>query len=349
VLVVGGLTALGIQSSAEIWDPVTLTSTAVAPMHQNRYEHHAVGLSDGRVMVTGGRVGGWDGIYLSESEIYDPEFNTWTVIDPMCQSRIQGLLIQFSEGSVLSAAGRNAPQSAAPGSELFDLSTGKWTPTDAMKGPCTWLACSLFQNDRYLATGGYVDAKWTSSTDVLTTNTCEWYDKENKRWYYAPSLNQNRGAHGIAYIHQRADDPQWASGFPRDLILVGGGITGNDTYTSTCEILDVTLDAINAYMALPVNSRDATMAAPRELADRIGIVYDENFAPHLSITLSRESDVNVALVNSTGKIVKSYSQYIGTSGNFNLTLATSSLPTGMYFVRVGMRGKVLTEKIVVTK
>jgi len=332
VLIAGGLTGDTPVASAEIFDPKTGISTLVAPMQQARYEHQATSLLDGRVMVTGGRIGGWDGTFFNESEIYDPTADTWTVIEPMHQDRMRALLVQFSDGSILSAAGRNGPLTTAPGSELFDLSTGKWTETDPMKVPVTWLSCVLLPDDRYLATGGFY-AFGLESTIATCTPTTEWYDKPNSRWFFAPVLNQARAEHGSAYLHQSVN-----TDLPSDMIIVGGGIIGDNAYTSTCEVLDIGAHAIATYEAMPANQNGAAVAESAQPEEQVSVRYDVSNSPVIDFTLNSDENVSIKIVSTDGRTMKQYDQGTLGSGSYSLALASSGLPNGAYMAIIKAGG-----------
>ena len=332
VLIAAGLSGSSPTEQCEIYDPASATSALIAPLHLARYEHQAVALSDGRVMVSGGRNGGWNGSYFNETEIYDPTTNAWTVVGDMYQSRMRAVLAQFGDGSILSAAGRNTPTSAAPGSELFDLTTNSWSLTDPMKLPCTWMGPVLLPDDRYLVTGGFYDASWTSSsTDVTCTATTEWYDKKNACWYYAPQMEQERGRHQAVFVHQTVNDE-----LPTDLILVAGGITGNNTYTNTCEYLDATPQALLTYKAMPANhpqSGESGVSVAAGATSGAVVQYTDGNAV-IHFTLPSDGSANVDLISTDGRLVHSYNQTSIPAGTYDLNFGSSSLPSGAYIADV---------------
>jgi hypothetical protein len=86
VLVAGGFVAgepvPKVIASAEIFDPVSDTWTAAAPLSEARYAHALVLLPDGQVLaVDGARE--WDSVWtvrslVSQIEIYDPVQDRWS-------------------------------------------------------------------------------------------------------------------------------------------------------------------------------------------------------------------------------------------------------------------------------
>ena len=81
VLIVGGDNLNGMVSQAEIFDPVSQTSSLVADSITARTDHTATRLSDGRVLVMGGRDQNGS---LTSTDIYNPltcNFHRWSVSD----------------------------------------------------------------------------------------------------------------------------------------------------------------------------------------------------------------------------------------------------------------------------
>lgn len=89
VLVAGG--SIGVENaiaSCEIYDPKTGKWKDVAPLNIPRLEHSAVLLPSGKVLVTGG-MNSLDNLHpwLKSCELYDPEKNTWTIVDSLAVPR----------------------------------------------------------------------------------------------------------------------------------------------------------------------------------------------------------------------------------------------------------------------
>ena len=142
VLVTGGSTvsttaAKGYvnNASAEIYDPVANTWTAIATMSVARSHHTATLLPDGKVLV----VGGENALYLVEpsAEVYDPATNTWSAprLQPL-SPRSQHTATLLPSGLVLIAGGFdivNGVLTPSNTAELYDpvLHTTTTTSTDA--------------------------------------------------------------------------------------------------------------------------------------------------------------------------------------------------------------------------
>ena len=123
VLVVGGFDGRASLWSAEIYDPATGTWSFVAPMYDPRQQLFAVLLEDGRVLVGGG---GTDQGLSPTTEIYDPQTDTWARANDMSVGRAGPLTARLlADGRVLVTGGFSDD---AGSSDLFDPTSGKWTP-----------------------------------------------------------------------------------------------------------------------------------------------------------------------------------------------------------------------------
>ena len=340
ILIVGGYNGSSTLATCELYDPATNTSVMTGSTSANRYEHQSTMLNDGRVLINGGRDGGAGSNYFNGTEIYDPATGTWTVVSSMAQSRMEAITTTFSDGAVLAAGGRNSPSSSAPGSEIFDVNTLSWSNTDPLKEPVTWMGCIPFPDDRYMVTGGIITGSWVDllGLDNVTTPKCEWYDRTNRRWYFAPELNLSRCRHKAMYLHQEGN-----SNLPKDFLLVAGGQTGSATvdsnghvsnfstsFTNTAEILDVTPAALQAYM----KQQPLDVQMSQKIDNTLTVVYRTNGSINVDYTLNTEEDVTVSIMNVSGQVVKQLPSEHLASGAHLLNIATSSFPTGTYFVRL---------------
>jgi hypothetical protein len=346
ILITGGIGPnISILSSCEIFDPSSDSSYLVAPMLIVRHEHQAILLNTGQVLVTGGRDGGAASDYFNECEVYDPTANAWTAVGSMPQARMRAILVQFSDNTVLSAAGRDTPSSATPGSETLDPSAMSWSSTDAMKLPCVWTGSVLFPTDRCIATGGIIDAIWTNNQAVVTTSTCEWYDHANRLWYFAPQMNVARAEHEAQYFTVTSGTTT------KQNILVAGGMVGNNdsTYTSsitkTAEILDVSSSAISAYIAhqpLTVSSQSNTTMSS------IKILNDGTSSPVLSIVFPNTSQGELQMFDISGAKIADVSLTLSGSSS-SLSLSQFARNSGVYLLRVMLGALSFTTKMIVTR
>ena len=345
ILMVDGLVGVSGTMSCEIYDPSTQTSHLVASTSVARNYHDAITLLDGKVLVSGGRDGGAGSNYFNVAEIYDPATDTWTSTGSMAQARVKGVLAQFSDSVVIVAGGRNTANSSAPGSEILDA-TGTWQSTAPLHKPCTWSANVLLPHDRLLMTGGAVDGDWFSSTGTenILTSTCEWYDKYNTRWFYAPQMNKTRQKHEIGYMSQTVN-----TDLPNEFVIVAGGLVNigdssstQTQVTPTCEILDIGETALKTYMAHQPSSGVNATPTNRTSIQMLGGVQSVATA---SIHLQNASTVTLEIISFDGKVIDSYRSV--TESKYVL-VPLDGLRNGAYIARVtSAAGETATTKFIV--
>jgi hypothetical protein len=115
---------------AQLYDPDNGTWTATGKMNVSRlYGDAAILLSDGKVLVAGGRVEGelnvGDLPSTNTAEVYDPVTGSWTEMADMQASHVfwpagDAMASQLPDGKVL-------VYHSAAGSEVYDPTTGTWT------------------------------------------------------------------------------------------------------------------------------------------------------------------------------------------------------------------------------
>jgi N-acetylneuraminic acid mutarotase len=201
VLVVGGAGTNGYLSSAELYDPAAGMWTNTGSMTIGRYAINATLLPNGKVLVAGGY--GTGGIYLSSSELYDPNIGggTWTVTAlTLSIGRQYPTATLLPNGQVLLAGGFGSSGSLSS-AELYDpnIGGGTWTATTNMLNSArAYHTATLLTNGQVLVTGGYNGG----------TNS-ELYNPVSG-WTNTGSLNTARGEHTATLL-------------PRGKVLVVGG------------------------------------------------------------------------------------------------------------------------------
>ena len=106
VLVAGGGYSAVYLSSAELYDPSTVTRTATGSMAANRAMHTATLLPNGKVLVAGGLTSqGTKNLSNNGAELYDPTTGTWKVTGAMATARYSHTATLLPSGKVLVAGG----------------------------------------------------------------------------------------------------------------------------------------------------------------------------------------------------------------------------------------------------
>ncbi len=88
-----------------LYDPVTQTISAAAPMNTGRFRGASVLLSNGNVLVSGGGTNLNTSSGLLSMEIYDPVLDTWSAAPDMSSGRFDHSMIEMANGEVLIAGG----------------------------------------------------------------------------------------------------------------------------------------------------------------------------------------------------------------------------------------------------
>ncbi len=131
VLLVGGATGEGkldwlapvddlgkifdTTSTAEVYDPTTATTKRVGDLKQARRDHAAVLLPTGQVLIVGGKK--WDTtsknwVYPNVIERYDPDTETFSVMDKLDYGLSEPKAVLMKDGSVFLAGQIQAPMEA---------------------------------------------------------------------------------------------------------------------------------------------------------------------------------------------------------------------------------------------
>jgi hypothetical protein len=154
VLVTGGLVPAASgqgtidASSTEIFTPATGTFAAGSAMTVARYNHSAITLDDGRVLVLGGN-------RLRSAEIYNPATGTFSAIPDM--NAVHGLghrALKLSDGRVLVLGGDGGTIQPTAVAEIFSPSTNRFTAIASMTSSRMHHWAVLLDDGRVLIGGG---------------------------------------------------------------------------------------------------------------------------------------------------------------------------------------------------
>ncbi len=181
-----------------------------APLAAARTEHTATLLPSGKVLVAGGRGGGWDqGGPLSSAELYDPATGAWTPTGPLANPRSAHTATLLPSGRVLVVGGND------PTAELYDPESGEWQETGSPAGARTGHTATLLPSGQVLAVGG---------DGAEASPTAELYDPATGTWKPAGSLANARARHTATLL------------VTGKVLVVGGSHEGREL--SSAEIYD---------------------------------------------------------------------------------------------------------------
>ncbi len=158
VLVIGGYPL----DTAEIFNPATASFASTGSMATWRIRHTATllkgGLSDGKVLVTGGQ-GGTGNAALASAELFDPVSGLFSPMGSMGSARQYHAAALLSNGQVLVMGGLdtqlNSPMYFLSSSDLFDPASGNFSPAADMTTQRYSHTATTLANGDVLVTGGY--------------------------------------------------------------------------------------------------------------------------------------------------------------------------------------------------
>ncbi len=238
--------------------------TAVGSLAQERRNHAAVRLHDGRVMVTGGVelvADDFDVISmaLDSVEIFDPMTGAWTGGPPLARPRTGHTATTLLDGRVLVGGGFRIREGtnvadAATMAEIFDPATEAWTLVEDVPTRHGWETATLLEDGRVLVIG-------PASRDYPRDEAASLFDPETGDWSPVPTSTHVRLIHVAVPLLDGT-------------VLVAGGARPRDEGEAAPELDAVIYDpATNAWIDVgPMSSPGYAMLAARL---RDGRVYFE--------------------------------------------------------------------------
>lgn len=177
---------------------------ASTDMLEGRGQHTSTLLSDGRLLVAGGRAE----LSLSSSEIYDPvpnedpEIGHWTASGQMAEERLDHTAITLGNGLVLvvggdrTGHGRYRAPASLTTAELYDPANGSWSSTGStLHQHGGGHSATLLQNGKVLLAGGLFEELSTSDSARAGSRYSELYDPATGTWAQTGDLSQGRAKH----------------------------------------------------------------------------------------------------------------------------------------------------------
>lgn len=179
--------------SGEIFDLSNNTWKTTNSLVTWRSQFTATTLSNGKVLIVGGKRCFYTGSALSVVEFYDPVTDSFSITDRLTYPRMSHTAIRLNNGKVLVFGGHTDGDSTIMNTcELFNPVTELWETTGSLNVGRYGSSVNILQNGTLLIIGG--------QTRSGCTATVELYDPATGNWTQASSLPEPRCAHSVVTL-----------------------------------------------------------------------------------------------------------------------------------------------------
>jgi outer membrane protein assembly factor BamB len=222
-------------SSCDIYDTLTGKWIAGDSMNVGRYWHAPTLLTDGKVLISGGRASTG---FTSHCEVFDPSTGHWTPIVPMIVPRGRHTSTLIESNSILVVGGDTLGGIAS--CEIYNVLTGNWALAGEMSVARFLHSATLLPGTRTLIAGG------TPGGNV-THSSCEIYVP--LLWMTSPRGGEVLYSGSVHDITWQCYEPD-SVGYFNLLCSADGGIT----YSDTIETGVSNTDSSYAWLLPPLHS-----------------------------------------------------------------------------------------------
>ena len=212
-----------------------------------RFDHEAVLLDDGRVMVGGGFSGIANNNVIIQFplglvQMYEPETGMWTILEPIEGPGFLYSMIKLADGRVLAVGLGGGEEQDTGMASVFDSVAESWTPLPGSSSPRSVPSLALLDDGRVLVAGGldYSDpTSLYSSPDPV--NVVEVLDPQTGDWQQAAAMN-------------RPSEEQWLFVLNDGRVLaIGAARDGSSDPTGHAEVYEPTTDTWTLITSLDLH------------------------------------------------------------------------------------------------
>jgi choice-of-anchor A domain-containing protein len=220
VLVAGGFSATGVETSAELYDATGTTATATGSLLHGRVGHTATLLPNGKVLLVGGEDAA--GNSMSSAELYDPSSGKFSDTGSLGEALVLHTAVLLANGKVLVAGGDTASFTPTADAELYDPATGQFSDVGQMSAPRDEFVGGLFTSGplsgQVIVAGGGV---------LSPTMTADLFN---------PATNMFSATGSLAFGRAKGVGAMLETG---EFLVAGGGVSDGDDGASS-ELYDPT-------------------------------------------------------------------------------------------------------------
>lgn len=188
VLVVGGKngpSTTAFVSTAELYDGLTGNWSSAGTLLNPRINHTTTLLSDGQVLVVGGRTLEYS--ILDKAELYNPQTNSWRLTAPLPQSRELHTATILPNKQVAIVGGSSDNGSLTYIALLYNPATETWQPAAQPAQKRIEHSAILLPNGKLLVAGG-------TDLNGQSLKSAELYDPDKNYWFNLPDMSFVRHA-----------------------------------------------------------------------------------------------------------------------------------------------------------
>lgn len=207
--------------------PVTVdpTWTATGGMVTTRQQHAATVLSNGRVLVTGGKND--TSAALASAEVFVPSTGTWSATSgPLAAARKQHTAVLLQSGKVLVSGGVGATGQPLASCELYDPTTKTFSATGSMHFPRYLHTATVLATGQVVVVGGF-----TTGGGIF--NSVERYEPGTGTWTTLGSAFNVRADHTATLLPAGTQNAG-------SILLTYGGSGGLGQQINTVELYNPT-------------------------------------------------------------------------------------------------------------
>jgi N-acetylneuraminic acid mutarotase len=229
ILVAAGVSPCGTLADAELFNPVSGTSTIVGSRTGGGGGATTSTLSDGSVLAAGGQlVCSANLTTVAATYLFNPSTNLWTPTGPLPTPVYDHTATVLADGSVLVAGGSNFGPVAT--SQIFSPAAGQWTVAGNMVVARAAHTASLLSSGQVLVAGGSTTLGENSFNG--STSAAELFNPSTSSWKATAPMAASRVGHTATVLGNGQ-------------VLVAGGesddpILGNSTPLASAELYDPT-------------------------------------------------------------------------------------------------------------
>lgn len=217
VLITGGLRSLGagdeFEDKAYLYDPTGKQFVATGKMTEPRAYHTATLLTNGQVLVVGGKN---SKAYLKTAELFDPKTGTFTATaKSMPYSRWDHAAVRLNKDSMVLVSGGFGSSDSVTSMVLYHPGQKDWIlPPASMTEKRRGHSMTLLKTGKVLIAGG-IQGK--NSWTYVSSNTMELFDTAGTITALKDNMNYRRAFHSANLIPSTGN-----------VLIVGGVCWGND-------------------------------------------------------------------------------------------------------------------------